>query len=98
MGSANDISLDQRQSLYSGGDGSTFDNAVVINAEITSIGIPAEYQYISKIYGQWKLAWTLIDQSFFIHEHKYYDVLHIKLSDGVEKYIYFDITQFYGKF
>jgi hypothetical protein len=98
MGLIDDLAPDQKQCLYSGGDGSTIDKAVVINVESTSIGIPAEYEYISKLYGQQNVGWTVIRQSLMVHDVNHYDVLLIKLSNGDEKSIYFDITQFYGKF
>jgi hypothetical protein len=87
----------QNMSLYSGGDGTTVDRAVVINATTTSVGIAAEYQYVVRLFGERDLAWTVIRQNLIHHAEKYYDILQIQLSTGEERSIIFDISQFFGK-
>jgi hypothetical protein len=86
-----------RSSMYSGGNGSSIETAVVINTVSTSIGIAAEYEYVSSLYGQPTENWSMVQQNLIKHAGKNYDVLHIKLSDGEEKSVCFDITQFFGK-
>ena len=86
------------QPLYSGGNGTSFETAIVINTISTSVGIPAEFKYISNIYGQKNVDWFVVSQSLMTKPNKYYDVLLIKLSNDDKKSIFFDITQFYGKF
>jgi hypothetical protein len=87
----------QKPSLYSGGDGSTIEKAVVINATNTSIGVPAEYEYVSSEYGQQDVGWTTVHQSLIMHGGKNYDVLLVKLPTGEEMSVCFDITLFFGQ-
>ena len=91
------MASDRNQALYSGGDGSSIDLSVVINTESTAVGIPAEYEYVSKLFGKMDVDWTMIRQSLIAHNGRHYDVLLIKLNNDGEKSICFDITQFYGK-
>jgi hypothetical protein len=84
--------------IYSGGDGSTIETAVVINATSTSQGIPAEYQYVSRMYGLQNEDWTMVQQNLVMLADKRYDLLHIRLSTGEEKTNCFDITRFYGRY
>lgn len=86
-----------QRSIYAGGDGSTYEDAVVVNAKSTSEGVPAEHRYISKIFGRPDGDWTLVRQSFCMRGEKYYDVLTVRLVNGEEKSIFFDITAFFGK-
>ncbi len=84
-------------SVYSGGDGSSYENAVVVNAASSSDRVAAEFEYISNIYGQSDSDWSMVKQTFCMRDDKYYDVLTIRPADGDEKSIFFDITAFFGK-
>jgi len=42
--------------------------------------------------------YTLIEQSLIADGGKHYDVMPIKTANGEEKKIYFDISDFFGKF
>jgi hypothetical protein len=91
------MALDREGSLYGGGDGSSFEQAVIINTNSTEQGIPAEYEYVGRLFGRMGVDWDVVRQSLVSHDGRQYDVLQIKLSNGEEKYIYFDIIQFFGK-
>ncbi len=83
---------------YSGGDGSSEENAVIINCNNSLIGISYEYSYIENLYGKRNEDWTVINQ-FLIHNNdKSYDKIEIELKNGSNKIICFEITQFFGKF
>ena len=43
---------DDLDDMYSGGDGLSIENAIVIHAELSAVGVPAEYIYITRLYGQ----------------------------------------------
>lgn len=79
---------------FKGGNGSSKEEAIIIlgtNNEIE--GVDAEYEYIEN-----KLEEFEIESLTFIGEvDKKYDVLDIKLADGIKMEIYFDITDFYDK-
>jgi len=69
-------------------DGSSFENAVVVNS------IKAEYEWLAKNYP----GSTMKMQALSQHKKKPYDVLHIVTASGDEKSIYFDISKFFGKY
>lgn len=85
--------------LYAGGDGSTAQSAVVINATSSSAGINAEYKWIESRYGTRDKDWTI---EMRMHggsdDGKSYETFQIKLADGAPKTIVFDISSFYGRF
>lgn len=83
---------------YSGGDGSSPENAVIITAPISPIGVHAEYDYLRSKYGRQNVDFQVMSQSLEFSDNKHYDVITIKLSDGSMKEIYFDITSFFGKY
>jgi len=74
-------------------DGSSFENAIVIKEKTEKPGVDAEYIWLKKNYPGYKL----IRQSLSSKEKNYYDVMEIKTADGENKTIYFDITNFFGK-
>ena len=59
-----------------------------------STGVDAEYLWLKKNYPGYKLK----QQSLNFHNKKPYDILSIETKEGEEKEIYFDISNFYGKF
>ena len=74
-------------------DGSSFDNAIIITEKTSATGIRAEYVWVREHYPNSKV----ISQSLQHNKKKSYDVLTIQASNGDQKDIYFDITNFYGK-
>ena len=93
------IPPDLTQIVYDGGDGSSFESAIIIkNAITTRDGIAAEYAYIEHKHGEKFKDWKLIGQATNMLNGKRYDFVSIQIiSDNTtEKYI-FDVTDFYGK-
>lgn len=88
---------DESHPPFSGGDGSSFEKAVVIHAESTDVGLSAEYGYISSLFGRMDAEWSAVQQRLVKQAGKHYDVVVIRLNNGTEKSIYFDITHFFGK-
>lgn len=85
--------------LYSGGDGSTIESAVVINAMNSLAGIDAEYKWIEKRYGPRNQAWKVTGRMHGSNENgKSYETLDIECTDGKRLKIIFDITAFYGRY
>jgi len=68
-------------------DGSSYNNAIIINAKGESEGVNKEYEWLKKNYPGYKMEM----QSLNIYKDKPYDILSIKTADGAEKKIYFDI-------
>lgn len=75
-------------------DGSSFENAIVIQEKSEMSGVSAEYKWLKDNYP----GYTLISQSLSSSNGKPYDVMNIKTKDGDKKTIYFDISNFFGKY
>ncbi len=82
------------KTVSSSGDGSDYDKAIVIDKKNESAGVAEEYKWLREHYP----GYTLIKQSLKHKDGKSYDVMNIKTKEGEEKNIYFDITNFFGKF
>ena len=75
-----------------GGNGSCFEEAIVISDCNHMEGIDCEYHVLSTMFKNYRL----IRQSLLQHEDKIFDEMNIEVDDQVFN-IYFDITNFYGK-
>lgn len=86
--------------VFEGGDGSSAIRAVIITKAKNSYqGIQAETVYLEKMHGIRNLEWQLISQELHVERTKTYDIITIKkIASKEEVNVYFDITDFYGKF
>ena len=75
-------------------DGSSYDKAIFIKEDHEQPGIHAEYAWIRAQYRGSKVN----GQSLNNYRNKPYDVIHITTADGTTRDVYFDISNFYGKF
>ncbi len=75
-------------------DGSSFEKAVVIKDKSETTGVSAEYTWLREHYPGYKS----LGQSLLYKGKKPYDKLSIQTADGEKKEIYFDISNFFGKF
>jgi hypothetical protein len=84
------------QSVSSTGekDGSSFEKAIVINEKSESKGVDAEYAWLRQNYPGYHME----RQSLTFNNGKSYDILKIKTAEGKKKDVYFDISNFFGKF
>lgn len=86
---------------YSSNSGDSAKDAIIIlNANKSNVGIAAEYAYLSKNYGEKNKDWKLIKQSSYSDKvsGKTFDVLDIEILDKNQtKTVFFDISNFYGK-
>jgi len=84
---------------FKGGPGDTLKTAVVIlGAPNSRVGISAEYYFLEKVFGPQNVDWKLDRQSVLRDQGKVYDRMEIELKSGGKKTIFFDITDFFGKF
>ena len=83
--------------MYAGGDGSSFETAVVVEADDTLAGVQAEYAYVAARHGRREVDWRVTSQALIGQKDRHYDVLDVELKSGESKSYYFDITQFFGK-
>jgi putative salt-induced outer membrane protein YdiY len=75
-------------------DGSSYEKAIVVNAKGEMEGIRAEHTWLKKNYPGYKM----IQQSSGSNNKKQYDSMKFTAADGKVVTIYFDITNFFGKF
>ena len=89
----------QQSVTFEGGSGESPANAVIIRGAPNSMaGVQAEYRYLKQHFGQRNLKWRLLKQYLLQTGDKTFDVITIELADGAKRIIYFDITEFFGKF
>ena len=74
-------------------DGSSYENAIIINENKESAGVAKEYQWIRENYPGSSPAGQALQHV----KGRSYDIITIKTSNGIEKKLYFDITKFFGK-
>jgi|SRR5450759_1070236 len=79
--------------VYSGGDGSSIEQAVVVMAGSEQEGVRRENEWIFARYGKFRKTGVGLETV----EQRKYDVIRAELADHSEKEIFFDITSFFGK-
>lgn len=88
----------RRGVTFEGGPGDVIERAVIIQgAPDEALGVAAEYRYLAREFGRPGVDWDLVGQGLLERGRRRYDEMHIKLADGTERTIFFDITQFFGK-
>jgi len=80
--------------LYTGGDGTSCDQAVVINTRDHRRGIHAERDWLQRQQPGSRLRLQALHKG----GSKWYDVLSCGTADGQTRQVCFDITAFYGRF
>lgn len=80
--------------------GTSFDDAIVIQAASESAGTAAEYAYLAAHPCMAGARWILQKQALVQHAQQPYDVLSVACSDGSKpaRDFYFDIRSFFGKY
>jgi hypothetical protein len=81
--------------MFQGGNGSSLENAVVIlGAASESAGVDAEHTYLSRHFP----GSSVVRQALLHQAGKVFDRLEIRTSASAPAVVYFDITDFFGKF
>jgi len=91
------LGLEGQPVKVTGGDGSSKEQAVVIDTDDSRLGIRLEYNYIQGKHGPRELAWKRELQMKVRDGERDYDVITIGLPDGEKKTFWFDITALVGK-
>ena len=81
------------QVSYRGGDGSTFEAAIVVVAPNEAVGISAEYTLLRHKYEISERP----SQALIRKNGKSYDVMNVVDTSGGKHTVIFDVTAFYGK-
>ena len=68
-----------------GRDGSSFEKAII------AYSLRAEYKWIDNAYP----GARLLSQVITGHDGKFYDIVSVMTSEGVEKSVYFDVSKFH---
>ncbi|WP_157803989.1 hypothetical protein [Acidovorax sp. 69] len=79
-------------------DGYTRDRAIVIRATSSVQGIDAEYQWLEAHFGKQDRDWSIEMRMNGTEGSKSYETFLIRLANGEEKDVHFDISSFYGRF
>ena len=79
--------------VYSGGDGSSIEQAVVVMADSEQAGVLREMEWIFARYGKFRKTGV----GLATVERRKFDAVRVELADHSEKEIFFDITSFFGK-
>jgi hypothetical protein len=76
-----------------GGPGGTFETAISIKGVYdNAIGVKVEYFVLEKMFGQFGYDWVLQRQELHHRGDFSYDLMHLRLQDGSEVVVYFEIT------
>jgi len=75
-------------------DGSSFEQAIVINAKNEDEGIKAEHSWLREHYPGCRE--TL--QALVPHQGRPYDRIDIVTAEGQSRSVYFDLSSFFGKY
>jgi hypothetical protein len=81
--------------LYTGGDGTSQQNTVIVNESVDSKGVAAEYAWLKQQYPGYQLVSQKV---VYANDGHPYDRIEIKTAEGETKIAWFDIAGFYGKF
>ena len=87
----------ERLTLFTGGDGSSFERVVIINCDTHDAGLDAEYAYVASQCGEQQRDWKVQEQSLQEHDGRPHDVLVVALTSGGVRTFHFDIGNFFGK-
>jgi len=77
---------------YAGGDGSSFERAVILQGATLLSGPRAEHDFLARDYPDYQFLRQLLEER---NGHKY-DVLEFTTAEGENKTIYFDISATFG--
>ena len=88
-------SISTEKVTYTGGDGSSYKNAVIINAKNSRTAKKAEYKYLDKKYTDRK--WKLVKKILTMYKSTPYYILTVKQKEK-EFEVYFDISSFFGTY
>ena len=73
--------------------GSSFENAIIIKETSEMKGVSAEYEWLDKNYP----GYVSEGQALLYNNSRPYDKINIKTKDGKHISVYFDISNFFGK-
>lgn len=80
---------------FIGGNGESVAEAIVIKGvNDAAIGVSSEYYWLRENMP----GWTVVGQGLVTKGRRAYDAMTVRSESGEERTIYFDISEFYGRF
>lgn len=79
---------------FTGGDGLSLEDAVIINCPNEFDGVGMEYQYLNQVCGIPDVDWFWKKQRFNLLNGIYHDIIDVELRDGSCRKYYFNISSF----
>jgi hypothetical protein len=93
-----DLSINEGTLVVTGGPGDSPHNAIVIKKTPRGLSAAgAEHMLLQKWFGERGKAWTLTRQELIQTGGKTYDLYEVALSNGSERSLYFDITDWLNR-
>ena len=80
-----------------GKKGNSLENAIVLDAQDSITGVAMEHGYIDQLIDSLDADVISVKQNLIIENGRQYDKFVIKMNDGNERVLYFDISSFFGK-
>ena len=93
-----DLSINEGTLVVTGGVGDSLPNAIVIKKTPKGLSAAgAEHLMLEQRFGKRGQGWTLKRQELVRHDGRVFDAFHIVLSGGVERALYFDVTDWLAR-
>jgi hypothetical protein len=93
-----DLSINEGTLVVTGGPGDTLQTAIVIKKTPRGLSAAgAEYMLLNKWFGVRQADWTLKRQEMLQVEGRTYDTYEVVLTDGSEKRLFFDVTEWLSR-
>ena len=93
-----DLSINEGTLVVIGGPGDTLQTAIVIKKTPRGLSAAgAEYMLLGKWFGQRQKDWTLKRQEMLQVQGRTYDTYEVVLTDGSEKRLFFDVTEWLSR-
>src|SRR5215469_8370811 len=86
-----------RAPSFSGGNGDSFESAVIVDAANASARVQAEQDYIAGQCGRPQQDWKVMEKKLQEHNGKVYDVLVVGLANGQVRTFHFGRAEVPGK-
>jgi hypothetical protein len=93
-----DLSINEGTLVVTGGPGDTLQTAIAIKKTPRGLSAAgAEHMLLRKWFGERDKRWTLKRESMVQVDGRTYDAYDVVLSDGSERRLYFDVTEWLAR-
>ena len=93
-----DLSINEGTLVVTGGLGDSLPTAIVIRKTPKGLSAAgAEHLILTQRFGQRGEGWTLKQQELVTQDGRVFDAFHLVLSGGVERALYFDVTDWLAR-